>query len=106
MIEPSIPVIIIATTATEGSPPNCLDNAIPIGVVMDLGINDFVSSLERLNAFESRITDIIPDTAPNKIPDKIGKAFSLNKENFLYNGNANAIVAGAKKKEIICPPLL
>ncbi len=36
------------------------------------------------------------------MPDKIGKAFFLNKENFLYSGNANATVAGARKKEIIC----
>ena len=30
----------------------------------------------------------------------------LNKENFLYSGNAKATVAGAKKNEIISPPLL
>jgi len=42
-MEPMIPVIIIATTVTDKSPPNCFDSAIPIGVVIDLDIKDSIS---------------------------------------------------------------
>lgn len=44
IIDPVIPVKIIATTVTAGSPPICFETVIPMGVVIDLGNNDFIKS--------------------------------------------------------------
>jgi hypothetical protein len=101
-----IPVIIIAATVMEGIPPNCVETAMPIGVVMDFGIKDLIKRSEKPNNFDSITTHTIANTTLQKIPARIGIAFFLNKVNFLYNGSANATVAGYRKKDIIRPPLL
>ena len=43
-IEPMIPVRIIAATVTDWIPSSCCETAIPIGVVMDFGISDLIST--------------------------------------------------------------
>ena len=73
---------------------------------MDLGIKDFMITSDKLKNLQSKIMQAIPHTLPHKMPMSIGKAFSLNKVNFLYIGKANATVAGYKKNDISWPPLL
>jgi hypothetical protein len=48
----------------------------------------------------------MPAEAPAIIPPIIGTAFAFRSLIFLYRGTANITVAGARKKDIICPPLL
>ena len=66
---PIIPVIIIAATVTDGIPSICLDNSIPNGVVIDLGIKDASRFRGKPNALERAQTLAIAVMLPTNIPD-------------------------------------
>ncbi len=51
-------------------------------------------------------TTITEQIDPTTIADKICHQYFFNLSTCLYNGIANAIVAGSKKKLIIFPPVL
>jgi hypothetical protein len=106
IIPPNIPVRIIATTVIDWIPPNVDVKDIPIGVVIDFAINEFIiisSVLANLHT----VTILIKDTiTPDVIPIIISKKYFFNKSNCLYKGTASTTVTGPKKKFIESAPIL
>lgn len=75
---PAIPVTKIAKIVIAGTPPKSLLSSIPIGVVIDLGINDKRRSLSIPKSFPRRTVEIIAVAAPTREPIMIGTKFFFN----------------------------
>ena len=106
IIAPNIPVNIIDTTVIASTPFSVFVKDIPIGVVIDFGINEFIISTSALVKCPINFIDIKDTTTPQLIPINISNKYFLNKSNCLYKGTANTIVTGPKKKFILSPPNL
>lgn len=103
---PVIPDIIIAKTVIGIIPSSWFESSIPIGVVTDLGSNDFINEESSPKREDNPITAHIPIIEPNKIPIKIAGACFFNNSICLYNGTAKITVAGPKNILINFAPAL
>ena len=106
MIAPTIPVNIIDTTVIASTPFNVFVKDIPIGVVIDFGINEFIISKLAPVKCPINFIDIKDIITPQLIPISISNRCFLNKSNCLYKGTASTIVTGPKKKFILSAPNL
>ena len=106
IIAPKIPVNIIETTVIASTPLSDFVNEIPIGVVIDFGISEFIISIFALVKYPIAFIDINDTITPQLIPINISIKYFLNKSYCLYSGTANTIVTGLKKKFMRSAPNL